>query len=162
MKVRLSHTSYVIGLFDVLNTAEVDHLLQEGLQKTSKLIVNKELNDWELDFNCLYNKGTHIRVFKSTKPYVKDKQKLVVIHIPIPTVDIMEWGVIPKQHVSMSEPPGMEKYYTEIEVDFKSSVSLLGHAVLCVKSGISFALLDGITILGQRIKVTETVFGGAE
>lgn len=162
MKVRLSHSSYVIGLFDVLNTAHVNQQLKEGLQRASKRINNEALKDWELDFHCLYHSGTQIRVFKSTKPYVKDKQKYVGITIPIPTIEIVPWGVASNQLLNLNDPPGIERYYTGLEVDFIGSVSLLEYIVNSAKKGITFALSNGINILGQKIKVTDNVFSEAD
>lgn len=158
MMVRLSHSSNVIGLFDVLNTANVNQLMEGALQQASNQINDEELKHWELDFNCFYKNGTHIHVAKSTKPYVQDKQKIVVIGIPIPTVDVVPWGVLPKQHMYVNTPADSEKYYTPLKLDFKESQTLCEHVVRCVKTGIAFALADGIIVMGRKIKVKDPFF----
>ena len=153
MKVRLSHSSNVIGLFDVLNTSDVNQLMDGVLQQASNQINDEELKHWELDFNCFYKNGTHIHVAKSTKPHVQDRQKIVVIGIPIPTIEVVPWGVLPKQHIHVNVPANSEKYYTPLELDFKESHSLFEQVVRCAKKGIAFAQADGITVMGRKIKV---------
>ncbi len=153
MKIILSHSSNVIDLYTQLDVTGINNLFKPILQTLSLKIENQKWQDWKLDFQCYCTPGEEIRVFKSTKPYVRDKQKLVVIHVPIPSNDVVSWGIRKEQFIPAFYPSGMEKFYTGLSVDFHVSTTLVNHVVWCLKTGISFAFSDGITILGEKVKI---------
>jgi hypothetical protein len=159
MKLQIGHSSYVIGLFDVFNTNDINLRLNDSLEKAETIVNSKShLTDWIIYFNFTYIHGADIVIFKSMKPYVGDKQKYIIIHIPIPNLAEVYWGINSKKIGSLETSEKKPKNCTYISIDYKESASLTEHIQKCAKIGIEFTLKSGFTLMGETIKVEEDIF----
>ena len=164
MKITLFHSSLVIDLFKYVNTNKIDVHFEKQFEFINNLS-NEEypsLSDWELCFKVFYVKGTQIRVFKSLKPYVSDKEKIITIHVPIPSKEEINWGLPEKLLVSHNIPDKILKNSTSFHVDFGKSHSLFHHIVDCLKLGILFSFQEGFTLMGNKIIIKENIFDKEE
>ncbi|MEZ0612022.1 Imm9 family immunity protein [Fibrella sp. WM1] len=152
MKVSLSQSSYVINLFDLINIEVISGLLEGLLIKVSAAIHNDKLSDWQLVFNLIYNGDiTEVRVFKRTKSYTSVKEKWITIHIPIPTDQVIFWGVEKSKIVRLGISD--KRYYVALNNDFLQSNSLEEHCYKSAKAGIFYTIMSGLTVSGQSIQV---------
>lgn len=160
MKATLFHSSYVIDLFKFVNTNKVDQYFEKPFEFISNFSNEKysSVSDWELCFKAFYVEGSQIRVFKSLKPYVSDKEKIITIHVPIPSKEDISWGLPKKLLVPHNIPDKILKNGTSFHVDFGKSNSLLNHIIDCLKFGILFSFHEGFTLMGNKIIIKEGIF----
>ena len=102
MQSRITHGSYVIGLVESnFPENEINQVIKPELDTYLKNAKNIEsLQDWTLEFSIIYNNIDNLVLSRKNRSYPKEKYKSVVIHIPIPTKDIVSWGVEPEQHIN--------------------------------------------------------------
>lgn len=160
MKISIFHSSYVIDLFNFVNTGKVDKRFKKAFQIISNISDNKypSFSDWEICFKAFYLEGSQIRVFKSLKPYITDKEKIITIHIPIPSEEEVNWGVKKNQLNSLNIPDKTLKNCTSFPVQFEESDSLLNHIINCLEIGILFSFQEGFTLMGNKILIQEDIF----
>jgi hypothetical protein len=116
MKSEILHTSYVLEFLNVdFSAKEISNALKietdETLDKIPAVKTNSgELENWEINFKAIYNRAKQILIYKNGHAYSIGKNKIreIVIHIPIPTKDIVHWGLT-KVNIYMKKITLMEK-----------------------------------------------------
>ena len=157
MKLEISHEAYVI---DFLKSGFEYRKIDDAIKKNVKVYIDsvdiKELEDWKITFTALYNKVENIRVYKKARSYKNEKYKDIVIHIPIPPVEAVSWGVEEKQYLSTNiYKEGNDKYVDVLEVmDCKQYNNYIDYIIDSMTKAIIFCFEDGFTINGKKIKVT--------
>ncbi len=156
MKSRILHTSYIIDFLEegfstisISNTlkSETDDLFQ-------KLGLDKVLKDWEVLFKAVYNNCDKILVFSKTKSYVIEKQKEIVIHVPIPSTDeqFIKWGVRSDNLGKLLKLRDVERFAFGLEVDYSLFESRQAYIFDCLRRGIRASLEKGFTLNNIKVK----------
>ncbi|MBL7787677.1 MAG: hypothetical protein JNM36_17350 [Chitinophagales bacterium] len=151
----IKHTSYVIDFLDVgFDTDQVSNILKPETNLLLSKITVDGLDDWQIIFNPVYNNGSQLRIGKKTKSYVMDKEKWITIHIPIPTKDIVTWGVDASQLLKTPDPPNAAKYLVYLPIDTTLFTNRFDYIVATLRQGILFSLQDGFMVNGKKIKLS--------
>jgi hypothetical protein len=109
MVSRILHTSYVIDFMDCdFSTDHISAILKEEADSLLQRFPIDSLAEWKVQFKAAYGPKSPIRVFKKMPSYTQEKQKLIISHLPIPTRDIVAWGVEPRQHIKLGTHPNGE------------------------------------------------------
>ncbi|MEM6738360.1 MAG: Imm9 family immunity protein [Bacteroidota bacterium] len=149
MKIRFTHTSYVTNFLDkFLHTQEVNKALEEY---TSDLLPNLGMPDWEINFKPTYGNKESIAIFKKGQIIKSARRKEIVIHVPVPTKEIVFWGVDKKSHVKVALPPNWEKNFHFIDVDPSDFNDLQSYVIYCLKVSVKKVLKTGFVLNGQKI-----------
>ena len=151
MKSRICHSSYVIDFLDVdFSSDEISNILQPEIDATLEEVAKGVLPDWELEFLALYNNTENILLYRKARSYTADKYKEVVIHIPIPTKDVVEWGV--KKEQLLKTGVGKSIHYADIlSIDPTKYNDRTSYIIECMRIGINESFRLGITVKGKRI-----------
>ena len=117
MIVRIKHTSYVIGFLDKKFCSDkISKQLKSELEERLKHLVPESLNEWELTLKLIYSNHDKILVFRQGRSYKDEKYKEITVHIPIPTSNIVDWGVEKTQHIKTGLNANVLKHADLIEV----------------------------------------------
>jgi hypothetical protein len=151
MKLSISHISLVPNLFEIVNREYVSHTIGTFLRDIELIIEDERLGGWQIIFQLAYNAGIKdIRIFRKERANPRTKQKYVTVHIPIPSEEIIPWGVESKNIINIGQVD--EKWYSTLPCNPFASSSMLEHCISSAKLGIIHAFLEGVTIQKQRIK----------
>jgi len=153
MKSRIIHNSYVIGFLEAglpekeinkILLPEIDFFLEKN--KNAKL-----MEDWTLNFDIIYNCIEDLVIARKNRSYPNEQYKDVRIHIPIPTIDVVDWGVMPDQCINYNHKYKTSKYvefFTVNPTEFSDRTSFIIATMLIAIKEI-FKL--GVTVNGKRI-----------
>jgi hypothetical protein len=154
MKSRIRHSSYVIDFLDVgFDSDSLSRILKSEIDQILQSFNTDSLEDWEITFNALYNSTDKIFIFKKTKSIPSEKEKEIVIHIPIPTMNIVSWGVKPAQLIKSTLYEDFKKYADALEVDYQRFSDRKDYILDCMRRAINFCFEDGFVVNGFKIKV---------
>lgn len=146
-------TSLVIDLFDEVDPETLAVSLDALLQQVTKVSSYPALDDWRVVFQLVFNGGiTDIRVYHRQNSDPKRKEKWVTIHVPIPSVEQVPWGVPTQTIITLKTVVGGEKWYRAIPSNLLT-VTLQEHCFLASHSGIIHALTTGITVKGHKVQL---------
>lgn len=156
MTIRILHSSYVINFLDIqFNSDDIsDKLLTTTVAKFGKF-TNEKLTHWEAQFRLVYGEGDRIRIYKSIASYIKEKQKLITIHIPIPSIDVVDWGVENSQFISIGHPSNAKKNVTYLNVNFRDFENRTDFIMDCAERAILFCFKEGFTVNGVKVIVED-------
>lgn len=95
MKIKINESSYVINFIGVGYDFD---MIRQRLENELKILLEKiefsnDLEDWTLEFSILYNNVKNLGIARKSKSAESLKLKEVKIHLPIPTIEIVSWGV---------------------------------------------------------------------
>jgi Immunity protein 9 len=154
MKSRVLHSSYVIDFLDIdFSSNEISQVLELETDEILKQVKNDSLKDWKVQFRGIYGKGLSIRIFKKMPSYPKDRQKEITVHIPIPTSDVVSWGVNPDQQIEVARHPNEAKNAALLDVNFSDFANRTDYILNCFRRAINFCFEDGFTINGVKVKI---------
>ena len=156
MKIKLFHSSNVIGLYSLVSTNSIGEHFHEPLEMLADSIAIEALEGWSLEITCYYTAGDNVKVFRSTKPYPKEKSKVIYIHVPIPSIQLVSWG-IETEKLMQVDYTQIKKYYTEIDNNANEFSSLQSYILSSIRKGIIFLFTDGFSILGTKIKLSNEI-----
>ncbi len=95
MESRITHFCLINDFFDIdFKSDYISKLLK--IDVDAILVLNSFIDphDWILTFNANYNNGRTLLVSKNKLgSYKADKVKEITIVIPIPSIDVVVWGV---------------------------------------------------------------------
>lgn len=153
MKIKINESSYVINFIGVGYDFD---MIRQRLENELKILLEKiefsnDLEDWTLEFSILYNNVKNLGIARKSKSAESLKLKEVKIHLPIPTIEIVSWGVEKNQLIN--EISFDKRYIDEMEVDIQKYSNRKGYISENARKGILFALTAGITINGKDIKI---------
>lgn len=155
MRIEINHHSNVIDFlkpgfpYDIINDK-----ITERVSNYQNQITNEALRDWKVVFIALYNNVDSIRVFKKTRSFKAEKYKDVMVHIPLPKIDEVVWG-IPKDKFmpDRSNQANVDKYAISIAtLDYQQFDNYVDYIVETMVKAISLSFEDGFTINGIKIK----------
>lgn len=147
-------SSLVIGLSDIIDKNYIGDFLDNFIQSLTNEFKYSDLNNWDLIFELVFNGGIpDIRIYHRQNSDPKRKQKYVTIHVPIPNILQVAWGVETRDIIVLKSPVGAEKWYRSIPCDLDSSTIDI-HCCMAARAGIIHALTTGITIAGKRVALS--------
>jgi len=153
MRSQILHSSYVIGFVESgLPEEEINNILLPEINSFLEKDKNARLmDDWTLNFDITYNCIEDLVIARKNRSYPNEKYKEVKIHIPIPTIDVVDWGVKPEQCIDYNHQYKTSKYVEVIPVnpsDFKDRVSFI---IDVMHIAIKEIFKLGVTVNGKRI-----------
>jgi hypothetical protein len=154
MKSKILTHSHVVNFvgFDIPRSA-----LHEPLEKITDTILATlnypEFAQWKIEFDIIYGNHECIKIGTGMPSYVSELSKLIVIHIPIPTNDIVAWGVNHNQHLKIGKSEAFERKAKRLDIDFKAFDNLLDYLLDSISKAIKFTLTEGFTMNGKKIKI---------
>ncbi|MCA8832661.1 Imm9 family immunity protein [Hymenobacter pini] len=145
--------SYVIGVSNILDANYISNSLAETFKIVDGKVEGLALNEWTLFFEFILNGGIDdIRVYLRNKSNPVLKEKWVTIHLPIPSVYRVDWGVDLQNIIFLKESKDAKKWYESILCDFNFE-NLKTHCNTAAQAGITYALTTGVTVMGKKIRV---------
>lgn len=153
MKIKISESSYVIDFLGIdYDSNKVMNAVAYELKNCLEQIeISAELYDWTLEFKLLYNNVRHLGIARKGRSDKSLKLKGVIIHIPIPTKEIIEWGVLENQLLKEIQPD--KRYIDELKVEFQKFPNRFEYITNHAKRAVNVALESGITVNGYRIQL---------
>jgi hypothetical protein len=153
MKAKVLSDSYVMKFLDVgFNSNQIEEKIETETNNILKMFEIKELSDWEIEFRAVFNQCEEISVYKKLPSYKKEKQKLIYIHIPIPTKAQANWGVEDRQHLKLNHTPNIKNVWL-LEVIFTDFDNRTDYITDCLRRAITFCFENGFTVNGVKIKL---------
>lgn len=94
MKTKILHNSNVIGFVDSNYPEEeinrnIFPLIEAYLDRSANV---DALQDWTLEFSFTYGNVDDLIIWRRLKSYTSEKVKEIIIHIPVPSNDVIDWG----------------------------------------------------------------------
>lgn len=156
MKSRILHSSYVINFLDEgFNSEEISKILKPEVDNVLSDFKNEAIKDWEIHFVFTYTNVKGILIYRKSQSYPKEKYKDIVIHIPIPTNDIVSWGVDVSQHIyDKNHLDKIIKNFSCLEVSFSKFTDRKSFLLDCMRRSIKFCIEEGFVINGIKVKQT--------
>jgi hypothetical protein len=156
MKTRVLDSSLVINFMNVgFSSDEVLTEIKLKADEQVKKIENESLKDWELIFRFIYNNVKQILIYTKNKSYSKEKYKEIIVHIPVPTTEIVPWGVKEDQHVysDNNHLDSIIKNFDRLDVDFTIFTNRSDYLLACMCRSVKFCFEKGFTINGVKCKI---------
>jgi hypothetical protein len=126
---------------------QIDNILKE--------CKNKNLENWAINFRIKYTNARGIMIKTNCKSYQDLKCKEIVAHIPIPTDNIVNWGVKLAQHVykDTSHLDKLAKNFDFLEVEFKEFSDRHDYLIDSIKRIITFCFEKGLVINKEKVRI---------
>ncbi len=154
MKSRILHSSYVLNFLDVnFNTNQISELLKTETDELLQLNNFVGLENWEVQFRATYGKDSMVKIYTKMSSYKNERQKLIIIHIPIPTTDTIEWGVDSNQYIYSANNPNADKNLYFLKIDYSQFANRQDYIIDCIRRGIRKAFEEGFTVNGIKVKI---------
>ncbi|WP_081768195.1 Imm9 family immunity protein [Hymenobacter swuensis] len=155
-------TSRVLASSDVINFPDhdfSDNAIMALLKAEADIILQDfaidSLAGWEVLYRAVYGNRPTIGVCTRMPSYKLEKQKLITIHIPIPTRDIVSWGVDPKQHITLGVHPSEHKYIKPLAVEFTDFTNCTDYITGSMRRAIAFCFENGFRVNSILIKAKQ-------
>jgi hypothetical protein len=156
MKALIIQNSYVSSFpHNRFKSDLVKYTLENEADMLLKRINLESHKDWTVRFEVVYGDKPEIWIYTSMPSYKKEKQKSITIHVPIPTKDIVEWGVNPSQIIKVGMPN--ENGFTKLKVEFKQFINIEDYIMDCLRRAILTCFTSGFTIDGRKVKLNSGV-----
>ena len=155
MKASILYSSYVVNfLNEDLKSNEIIALVKPEIDEIAGTIEDESLKNWEVQFLFIYNNVKEILIYTKDKSYPKEKYKEITIHIPIPTKDIVSWGVNKDQHIYESNHlDRIIKNFNCLAVDLSQFKNKEDYISDCMSRAIKYCFEKGFTINGTKVKI---------
>lgn len=155
MRARILHTSYVLNFLDVgFDSSRISQILESEVNTILKENSFAELNDWEIKFRAIYTNSRQLLISKNRfGTYPKEKIKEISIPIPIPTIDIISWGITKDQHIyEDTHYDKLLKNFWNLDVNYSDFSSRTNYILDCLRKAIKFCFEEGFTVNGIKVK----------
>ena len=153
MQYKISHSSYVIGLvesdFPESEINEAINLEIDAYLKNAKNI--ESLQEWTLEITIVYNNVSDIILCRKNKSNPNAKYKEVIIHIPIPTKDTVDWGVKPEQHIENNWDYKNSNYTDVFNIECTKYNNISSYIIDALRIAIKSCFQLGVTVNKIRI-----------
>src|SRR5436190_16616478 len=104
MKCKISDTSYVMNFLDSKGSSDkIIHSIESKFNGILSLKKYEGLEDWKICYKVIYNNVRSILIHKGGASYPIEKYKEIVIHIPVPSINKMPWGVFDSQYIQSKD-----------------------------------------------------------
>lgn len=152
MESRITHTSYVINFLDEgFDSDKISAILKTETDLILNSMDLSKFPDWELVINALYTNTDSILVFKNSKAYVDEKYKEIVVHIPMPSVSNVSWGVTSDQRIKVGSVPNISKYADELTINWSQYDNRQDFILDSIRRAINHCFDAGFKINGSEI-----------
>lgn len=153
MKSRIISSSYLVDFLDVnFDSRAIGKEIKHETDKTLDKIHNSKLNGWEIHFIFRYNTVKQLLIYTRGKSYLKEKYKEVTIHIPIPSIEDVVWGVTKEQEVyDKGHLDSIIDNFEPLDVDFHSYTNLTEYITACMQKAIAFCFINGVSVNGVNV-----------
>ena len=110
MEVKISFSSYVSNFLDIdFDSDNIKLNIENEINKYLNKYKIIKLDDWKVEFRIIFTNTKYIFAYTRNKSDVVSKTKDLVIHLPIPTKEIILWGVDLSQHTYKNNNHLMDK-----------------------------------------------------
>ena len=139
---------------------EMKCLNMEGIELffqdlTKSIKVDNSINDWKLLVRVTIGGAmneNNIAITKRGITYSQTKEKEVFIAIPMPTNEIVNWGIAKKHRFNKFVKP-TEKYNVLIPVDFNMYENMTDYLETNIRFGLEQLFKQGITLKKCKINI---------
>lgn len=154
MKSRITHFSLIIDFLDIDFNA--NKLGDHYKAIVDQVLLNKGFatkNDWLVEFKAVYNNGRHLLISRNKLGTLySDKTKEINIIIPIPSIQVVSWGVEDKQYIySPDHYDSILRNFWLEEVDFRQFSNRSDYINDCIRRAIEKAFFEGFTVGGVKV-----------
>ncbi|TRX00129.1 Imm9 family immunity protein [Flavobacterium gawalongense] len=155
MKSRVLFSSYVIDFLDIdFNSNLIEEIIKDETDEVLQNVKDENLEDWEVVFLFRFNNTERILISKNRFGSVaSQKQKEIIIHIPIPMKDVVSWGVNNEQHVykDATHLNHLMNNFNTLEVDFNDFNNRTDYIIDSARRVVKFCFENGFTVNGVKI-----------
>lgn len=153
MIVRIKHTSYIIDFLDKqFSSDKISEQLKPKLKEILNDLAPESLSKWELTLKLIYSGQDKILIFRKGRSYKDEKYKEIIVHIPIPTLDVVNWGVEKTQHIKTGLNENVLKHADLIEINPNCYNSTEEFIIDCTRKAIDELFRLGFSINKIKIK----------
>jgi hypothetical protein len=155
MKCKISDTSYVMNFMDTEGSSDkIIHLIENKFNDILSFNKYEGLEGWQIYYKIIYNNVRSILIYKGGTSYPNEKYKEIVIHIPIPAISKVAWGVYENQYIQdIAHLDKKMKSFESIDVVFENFATMEDYLVDSISKAVEYTLKTGFTVSGQRIKI---------
>jgi hypothetical protein len=156
MQVRIGHSGMVIDFVDVnFNSNQIGSILEEKVRSILENFSLEGLDDWALEFMASYTNRRQPLVSKNKLvSFTSDKIKQITIAIPIPTVDIVPWGVEISQHIfQVNHFDNLIQNFYPLDVICTDYSNRTDYILACMREGIKKSFTEGFTVNKVKFKL---------
>jgi hypothetical protein len=152
MESKVISTSYVIEFLNVdFNSFQIETEMKSEVDQILKKIIIKDLEDWKIEFKVIFSGVKKIVIYTRMPSNKKEKNKIIIIHIPIPSIKNIDWGVQDNQYMNSNSSPDA-KNVAFLEVDFKEFDNRTDYINDSIRRAVKFCFEDGFTMNGVKVK----------
>jgi hypothetical protein len=156
MKCKIQDTSYIVNFMDSESSSK--SILEFVENKLNKELENKNfemISGWFIHFSFIYNNVRGILVYKNGPSYPVEKYKEISIHIPIPSINQVPWGVFENQYIQdIGHLDKRIKNFDVINLDYAKYSNCNDYIIDAMLESISHAFKNGFTISGTKVRLT--------
>ncbi len=156
MKVRVLDSALITDFINAGFSGDKIRLIgKEYADGFAVKITNEALFDWEVTFRFYYNHLKKILIYLKERSYPIEKYKEITIHIPIPMIEKVVWGVALEQYLYQNEDYLDEKIknFHCLDVDYSKFDNREDYILDCVRRSIEYCFAKGFTINGIKVKI---------
>jgi Immunity protein 9 len=156
MNTRITHFCLVGDFLGVgFDHNAVSDVLKKEIDHALRLNSIDLPGGWSLFFQATYNNARGVLVSKNSIGSSRsEKIKEILIVIPIPLKENVEWGVEEKQHTyGKDHYDKLMKNFWALEVDYAQYTNRQDYIIGCLRSGIKKAFEEGFTVGGVKVKI---------
>ena len=139
MQTRIGHSCMILNFLDVdFSSNLISDILKREVDDILTNFTLENLVDWTLTFRASYTNARQPLVSKNKLgSYTSDKIKEITIIIPIPTLDMIAWGVQYDQHIyGEGHFDNLIKNFFHLEIDYSKYNNRTDYILNCMRAGI--------------------------
>lgn len=155
MKCKISGTSYIMNFMDTEGSSDkIIRLIENKFNNILDSNKYEGLEDWQTYYKVIYNNVRSILIYKGGASYPNENYKEIVIHIPIPTISEVPWGVHENQYIQdITQLDKKMRNFEPINVVFKDFATMENYLVDSISKAIEHTLKTGFTVGGLNVKI---------
>jgi len=156
MHVRILDSAMIVDFINEgFNSSELCSIVKSETEKIIQTIENEKLKEWEVCFRFVYNNVKQILIYTKNKSYPKEKYKEIIVHIPIPVKEEIDWGVDLEQHVysDKNHLDHLLQNFFCLDVDYTKFTNRQDYLLNSMIRSIKFCFDVGFTINGIKVKL---------
>jgi hypothetical protein len=110
------------------------------------------LQDWTLEFSFTYGNVDDLIIWRKLKSYTSEKVKEIIIHIPVPSINVIDWGVRDEQFLKKRNVDQRNiKNVDIVVIDPSIYPNRFSYIVDAMMSAIMECFRLGFTVNGKKI-----------
>ena len=156
MQTRIGHTCMILDFLDVdFSSNMISDILKKEVDNILANYTFENTDDWTLIFRASYTNARQPLVSKNKLgSFTSDKIKEITIIIPIPTLNLVSWGVNGEQHIyGVDHFDSLIKNFLPLDTDYLNFNNRNDYILNCMRTGIRLSFTNGFTVNKEKIKV---------